>query len=115
MVAVAQPAMAAMSVMGRFWCSYRSRSRAGLRVLARATLAGLLIAGSVYAYLVSLPWPEHPAPPPAAPSAPSPQAMLGYGVRLGAAAAAAAAIGFAFHFDHVGWACAAVLLVMRPS
>jgi len=57
-------------------------------VLARATLAGLLIAGSVYAYLVSLPWPEHPAPPPAAPSAPSPQAMLGYGVRLGAAAAA---------------------------
>jgi uncharacterized membrane protein YccC len=27
----------------------------------------------------------------------------------------AAAIGFAFDFDHVGWACAAALLVMRPS
>lgn len=80
-----------------------------------ATLAGLLIVGSVYAYLVSLPWPEYPAPTSAMPPAPPVRFMLAYGVRLGAAAAAAAAIGFVFNFDHVGWACAAVLLVMRPS
>ena len=41
--------------------------------------------------------------------------MLSYGIRLGAAGATAAAIGFALGFDHVGWACAAALLVMRPS
>ena len=41
--------------------------------------------------------------------------MLDYGIRLGAVGATAAAMGFAFHFDHVGWACAAALLVMRPS
>ena len=51
----------------------------------------------------------------AAESLPSRRAMLGYGIRLGAAGATAAAIGFGFGFDHVGWACAAVLLVMRPS
>ncbi len=40
---------------------------------------------------------------------------LGYGIRLAAAGASAAAIGFAFNLDHVGWACAAALLVMRPA
>jgi len=60
-------------------------------------------------------WPEQPAPArPAAgvePAAPT----LGYGVRLGAAGATAAAIGFILNLDHVGWACAAALLVMRPA
>ncbi|MGP8830464.1 FUSC family protein, partial [Klebsiella quasipneumoniae] len=41
--------------------------------------------------------------------------LIGYGVRLGAAGAIAAAIGFAADWDHAGWACAACLLVMRPS
>jgi uncharacterized membrane protein YccC len=36
-------------------------------------------------------------------------------VRLGAAGATAAAIGFLLDLEHVGWACAAGLLVMRPS
>ncbi|MGB7157203.1 MAG: FUSC family protein, partial [Tepidisphaeraceae bacterium] len=40
---------------------------------------------------------------------------FGYGVRLGAAGATAAAIGFLLDFDHVGWGCAAALLVMRPA
>jgi uncharacterized membrane protein YccC len=40
---------------------------------------------------------------------------LGYGVRVGLASAVCAAICFAFHFDHVGWAAAAALLVMRPE
>jgi hypothetical protein len=77
-----------------------------------AGLAGLMVVGSAIACLVSLAWPEVAAdsarPAPAAPT-------LEYGVRLGAAGATAAAIGFALDFDHVGWACAAALLVMRPA
>ena len=41
--------------------------------------------------------------------------LLGYGVRAGLAGALCAGIGFALDFDHVGWAAAAALLVMRPS
>ena len=80
-----------------------------------AGLAGLIVLGSLFAFLVSLCWPESSARAAAAESLPSRRAMLGYGIRLGAAGATAAAIGFAFGFDHVGWACAAALLVMRPS
>src|SRR5436305_12248728 len=40
---------------------------------------------------------------------------LAFGVRLGAAGATAAAIGFLLDLEHVGWACAAALLVMRPA
>lgn len=40
---------------------------------------------------------------------------VAYGIRLGAAGATAAAIGFILHLEHVGWACAAALLVMRPA
>jgi uncharacterized membrane protein YccC len=38
-----------------------------------------------------------------------------YGIRLGLAAGVATAIGIAIHTDHVGWAPAAALFVMRPS
>jgi Fusaric acid resistance protein-like len=72
----------------------------------------LMVAGSVVAFVVSLAWPEQPVPPARATAA---VPMVGYGVRLGLAAATAAAIGFALELDHVGWACAAALLVMRPS
>jgi hypothetical protein len=81
-------------------------------------LAVLIIAGSVYAWVVSLLWPQRAAPPsPPAPTGPvpSPRSMIGYGIRLGLAGASAAVIGFGFDFDHVGWATAAALLVMRPS
>ena len=78
-----------------------------------AALAGLMVAGSLYAYAVSLLWPERP--PPVARPAGAGGATLGYGVRLGAAGASAAAIGFLLDFQHVGWACAAALLVMRPA
>jgi hypothetical protein len=77
-----------------------------------AGLAGLMIAGSIYACLVSMLWPEQ-APGGARPPAAAP--TLEYGVRLGAAGATAAAIGFVAGLEHVGWACAAALLVMRPS
>jgi hypothetical protein len=81
-------------------------------------LAALMVGGSAYAFLVSLLWPERPdeaVPTRAtAPVRPS-RSLIGYGARLGLAGGTAAAIGFAFDFDHVGWACAAALLVMRPS
>jgi Fusaric acid resistance protein-like len=77
-----------------------------------AGLALLMLAGSVYAWLVSLLWPEPDVGPPARqPAGPLP---IEYGVRLGLAGATVAAIGFALDLDHVGWACAAALLVMRP-
>jgi uncharacterized membrane protein YccC len=43
------------------------------------------------------------------------QIALGYGCLLGAAGGSAAAIGFAADLEHVGWATAAALLVMRPG
>lgn len=76
-----------------------------------AGAAGLMITGSIYACAVSMLWPEEP-PPPRRSSPPA--ATLDYGLRLGAAGGSAAAIGFIFDLDHVGWATAAALLVMRP-
>lgn len=79
-------------------------------------IAGLIVAGSLYAAVVSMAWPEHGPPagadvrPPGGP--PIPPRV--YGVQLGLAGATAAAIGFALDLDHVGWATAACLLVMRP-
>jgi Fusaric acid resistance protein-like len=77
-----------------------------------AALAGLMVLGSAFACLVSMLWPEHAAAP-SPRDAPKP--TLGYGVRLGGAGATAAAIGFLLDLEHVGWACAAALLVMRPA
>lgn len=77
-----------------------------------AGIAGLMVLGSVFACVVSMFWPERPAP--AAPGAGA-KPTLGYGIRLGAAGATAAAIGFLLDLEHVGWACAAALLVMRPA
>lgn len=79
-----------------------------------AGLALLMVAGSAYAWLVSLAWPER-KPPAREASPPSTGPTLDYGLRLGAAGATAAAIGFALDLEHVGWACAAALLVMRPA
>lgn len=77
-----------------------------------AGIAGLMVLGSIFGCLVSMLWPAHAAAdPPAAGAKPT----LGYGVRLGAAGATAAAIGFLLGLEHVGWACAAALLVMRPA
>lgn len=79
-------------------------------------LGGLMVAGSIYAWLVSLLWPERT--PPTAPVLPpklSLNAMLVYGTLLGLAAASAAAIGYLLDLEHVGWPTGAVLLVMRPA
>ncbi len=77
-----------------------------------AGLGALMVAGSTFACLISMLWPERPDAGRSRPPAASPP--LGYGVRLGAAGASAAAIGFLLDLDHVGWATAAALLVMRP-
>lgn len=79
-----------------------------------AGIAGLIVAGSLFAYLVTLPLPER-TPLAAAGRMAAQPPTLAYGARLGAAAASAAAIGFLLDFEHVGWACAAALLVMRPA
>src|SRR4051812_25418276 len=79
-----------------------------------AGAAALMVAGSLYAFVMLMIWPHTAraaAPPRGSPAAPT----LGYGVRLGAAGATAAAIGFALDLEHVGWTCAAALLVMRPA
>lgn len=76
--------------------------------------AGCIVVGSIYAWLISLLWPERDAPPPPPPPVPRGRAMLVYGILLGSAAATAATIGFVLDLEHVGWATGAVLLVMRP-
>lgn len=125
---VAVPAIGALSVL---CCLAAARSRAGHAALilvlpmvgiglsfplspASGWLGLLVVAGSVYAWLVSLLWPERDTRPVPLPAVPRGRAMIVYGFLLGTAAATAAAIGFATGLEHVGWATAAVLLVMRP-
>ena len=66
-----------------------------------AAIAGLMVLGSAFACLVSMPWPEHAA---ARSSAPVPKPTLEYGVRLGAAGATAAAVGFLLDLSPSAWA-----------
>ena len=76
----------------------------------------LMVAGALYAWLVSLLWPSGPAAArPAASQRPDVRALLGYGLRMGAAAAIAYLITDSLGLDHPGWAPAACLLVARPS
>ncbi len=80
-----------------------------------AAVAGLIVAGSVFACLVSMLWAER-EPEARQASMPTPvPPTLEYGIRLGAAGATAATIGFLLDLEHVGWACAAALMVMRPA
>jgi hypothetical protein len=77
--------------------------------------AGIMVLGSVFQCLVSMCWPERTAAATQSPSLATTGPTLGYGIRLGAAGATAAAIGFLLDLEHVGWVCAAALLVMRPA
>ncbi len=76
--------------------------------------AACIVAGSVYAWILTLLWPERDEKPHPPPPVPRGRAMLVYGLLLGTAAAAAATLGFLLDLEHVGWATGAVLLVMRP-
>jgi hypothetical protein len=84
--------------------------------LSEALALGLIMfAGSVWSYLVFLLWAERPATPKRqAKLLPRPFADT-YGILLGLAAASSAAVGEAIHTDHVGWATAAAMFVMRPK
>jgi hypothetical protein len=82
-------------------------------VASGTTFAALMALSSVYVWLLSLAWPVREAGR-VPPLQPVDSGSLDYGIRLGLAAAIAAGIGFALHLGHVGWACAACLLVMRP-
>lgn len=79
-----------------------------------ATLA-LLVAGSAYAWLVSLLWPARATPDQPPPPLPPVRAMLDYGVRMGLAAALVFVLVGSTGVDHPGWAPAACLLVARPQ
>jgi Fusaric acid resistance protein-like len=104
-VRLGQVAMTLSLPMAGVGLSYPGLGRA-------AALGGLMVLGSIFGCAVSMLWPEHA---PAQAPAPGPKPTLAYGVRLGAAGATAAAIGFLLDLEHVGWACAAALLVMRPA
>jgi len=82
---------------------------------AGLTVGALLLAGSVYAWLVSLAWPERSAPPrPPRPRVPRAFALQ-YGTQLALVGAITVAAGFALGVDHPGWACTAALLISRPD
>ncbi|HET6939115.1 MAG TPA: FUSC family protein [Nocardioides sp.] len=78
-------------------------------------LAADLLAGTAWAVLVGLAWPAHTAPAERTATLPPPWLLVPYGWVAGAVGATCAAIGFAADLEHVGWAPAAALLVMRPS
>ena len=125
-------AVVVIFVLGLLAPLWATRSRAGALVVALALpltgiglsfssvgaaagLGLLMIAGSVYAWLVSLAWPQHPTKPRQPGPAKTPKAALGYGILLGCAGASAATIGYLLHLEHVGWVTGACLLVMRPA
>jgi hypothetical protein len=81
---------------------------------AAAPLAGALVVGSAYATGISLLWPAGHVPAGPPPPAPPREVLLRYGYAAGVAGALCAAVGFALDLEHVGWAPAAALLVMRP-
>ena len=78
-------------------------------------MAVCILAGSVYAWLVSLLWPERVDRLPPTPQTTRGADLLGYGILLGLASAIAASIGYFLGLEHVGWATGTVLLVMRPA
>ncbi|MDN4613181.1 FUSC family protein [Leifsonia sp. F6_8S_P_1B] len=125
-------AVVAIFVIGLVAPLWATRSRAGALVVSlalpltgiglsfssvgtTAVLGLLMIGGSVYAWLVSLAWPQRL--PPVRQQAPPPgsRAALSYGVLLGCAGALAATTGYLLHLEHVGWVTGACLLVMRPT
>jgi hypothetical protein len=74
-----------------------------------------LVAGSTWALLLSMCWPEHPPPEAvAAPQGPPRAVMVRFGYLAGTTGALCAAIGFGLDLEHVGWPVIAGLIVMRP-
>ncbi|WP_243059187.1 FUSC family protein [Nocardioides sp. SR21] len=78
-------------------------------------LAGDILLGTAWSVLVALAWPTHDGSPPAPAPMPPRAVIVPYGWVAGAAGAVCATVGFATGLEHVGWAPAAALLVMRPD
>lgn len=74
-----------------------------------------ILLGTAWSVLVALAWPTHPPPPPQAAPMPPASLIVPYGWLAGLVGGACAAVGFAADLEHVGWAPAAALLVMRPN
>jgi hypothetical protein len=85
--------------------------------VGKAAGLGLIVfGGSLFSCAVFLLWPERPPADGGTAPALLPRARAHqYGLCMGLAAATAAAIGIAINTDHIGWAPAAALFVMRPS
>jgi Fusaric acid resistance protein-like len=75
----------------------------------------LILAGTIYGYLVSLAFEEYPAPPPRESRMLSKDDARGYGIVLALTGFTSALVGFTLNVDHVGWVVGAALLVIRPS
>lgn len=74
-----------------------------------------LVAGSTWALLLSMCWPERPVTEAAGPDQAPPRAvMVRFGYLAGTTGAICAAIGFGLDLEHVGWPVIAGLIVMRP-
>jgi hypothetical protein len=80
-----------------------------------ASLGLLMFSGSAFSCLIFMLRPKQPQVRPTVPQLLPAQLARRYGVLLGLAAASATAIGITIHTDHVGWAPAAALFVMRPT
>jgi Fusaric acid resistance protein-like len=79
-----------------------------------AGAAALIVAGSIYACLVSMAWPERPPDGrPDGTAVVAPTTRLRRPPRRGGRLRRCARI--LLDLEHVGWACAAALLVMRPA
>ena len=76
-------------------------------------IAGFIVAGSVWAGLLALAWPEQNDPPRQPDLMPMAFARR-YGLLLGGAAGTATLVGVLLDVEHLGWAATAALLVMRP-
>jgi hypothetical protein len=78
-------------------------------------LAAAFAGGTAWAALVAAAWPKRPPPRPAAPSPQAPTNTNTYAYRFAAAGAIGLALGYILDLDHVAWAAAAALFIMRPD
>jgi hypothetical protein len=75
----------------------------------------LILAGTIYGYLVSLAFEEYPPRPAPEQAVLTRDEARGYGVVLALTAFTGALAGFTLNVDHVGWVVGAALLVIRPA
>ena len=75
----------------------------------------VMLVGALWATVVTMFWPEHGASAGQPPPTPDRHRTRTYALLLASAASLALLLGYAFDFRHLGWAPAAVVLVMRPQ